>query len=566
MIAANIPFPQVFDLNGLPLENGKVYFGVANLDPRTNPISAWWDYAGTTSAAQPIRTAGGYLMRSGAPALVYVNGPHSLAVYDQNDVLVWYGADSTQYNIEQRATGVADDLSADLALTTGPNLIGFDYRLAYDISKIGWGIKEAPGLVNLLLMIDPTKHAAIKAGTSTHDAATEIQAGMTGNASFLPGGVYKVGSKLTLGYSLTGSGMESSQLVATANTFDILEIGDSVDFVKVEDLRLEFPSNGTGRGLVLKNINNDVVINRVAVQRGAVGIDVVNVAFRQRFQDCRIDYCPIGYQAEGRTAALTGAGTTVTYDRCYVSNGVQTGWNLSNIRSVDFLQPAADISGWGSGIVCTGVGHLNILGGHFEGTPGSDGEYIRYSTSGSLSHGIAITGLCIEGPDFTGRTFRLLNIQANDDHVRVDLTHVNFRSITGTTTNAYLAKISGAAGSKVTIIANGCDFGVLEDKFDLTSMSGDVVYRKIDSEPRILASGTATLQSGQVINTTVVGTDPPKRVFVQHRRDDGAVPTVMAHVTQTYSGNDDAQVRFTLLSNGAESTGVDYPVDWWVTT
>ena len=481
-------------------------------------------------------------------------------------------ADVTIWTVDgvQRETDAVATLEADLAVdddeTKGAGMVGFDYREPYALNTTGWGIKETPGLVNALLKIDPAEHAAIKAGTSTYDAATEIQSALTGNAVILPGGVYKVGSKLTLGYSLTGSGMESSQLVATANTFDILEIGDSVDFVKVEDLRLEFPSNGTGRGLVLKNINNDVVINRVAVQRGAVGIDVVNVAFRQRFQDCRIDYCPIGYQAEGRTAALTGAGTTVTYDRCYVSNGVQTGWNLSNIRSVDFLQPAADISGWGSGIVCTGVGHLNILGGHFEGTPGSDGEYIRYSTSGSLSHGIAITGLCIEGPDFTGRTFRLLNIQANDDHVRVDLTHVNFRGITGTTTNAYIAKISGGASSRVTIICNGCDFGALAGKFDLTSMSGKFNVRYIDEEPHIIAAGSASVNASTgagVIATGVDFSDPPKVVFVQHRRDDGVLPTVEAHVTQTYSGSGDVQIKFRNYATGLADTGT-YNVDWQV--
>lgn len=449
----------------------------------------------------------------------------------------------------------------------GAGLSGFDYRLPYALSSAGWGIKEVPGLVNVLLMIPPAQHAAIKAGTSTYNAAAEIQAALTGNAAFLPGGVYKTGSKLTLGYSLTGSGMESSQIVATANTFDILEVADGVDFMKVEDLRLQFPSNGTGRGLVLKNNNNDVTVARVSVLYGAVGIEAQNIAFRQRYEECRVDYATTGFKCEGQSSGGIGAGTTLTYDRCYISNNVVYGWVCSNMRSVDFLQPAADVFGCGTVINCTGVGHLNIHGGHFEGSPGADGEYIKYATSGNLSHGMNVTGLCIEAPTFaTGRTFRLLNIQANDDHVRVILNGVNIRSMAGDLTNVKLAKISGAVGSKVTIIAIGCDFGAIDGLFDTSAMSGSWSYRKVDSEPAIVAAGSTSVNASAgsgVIATGVDFTDPPKRVFVQHRRDDGVLPTVIAHVTQTYSTGGDVQVRFTKLTNGDVDTGT-YDVDWQV--
>ena len=464
------------------------------------------------------------------------------------------------------ATELATLLADKASATNGAGISGFDYRLPYALQSAGWGIKEAPGWVNALLMVDPTKIADIKAGTSTYNAAVELQAALTAGPTMFPAGTYKTGTKLVANYSVQGAGMKATVIAPTSNSIDALEIADSADFMRISDLRIAHSSNGTGRGLVLKNNNNDVVIERFSGFYGAVGIDSVNVAFRQVFRDCRIDFGVIGYRGDGRDAALAGAGTTIMHDRSYVSNGIQTGWVYSYFRSVDFIQPAADVSGWGSGIVCLGVGHLNIMGGHFEGSPGSDGQYISYTTSGNLSHGMSIQGLCIEAPTFaTGRNYRLLNIQANDDHVRVMLDGVNIRSMAGDLTNVYLAKISGAVGSRVTIIATGCDFGAIDGKFDLSAMSGDVEYRKIDSEKAILASGQATIQSGDTIATGVTNTDA-HRVLVQVRRDDGALPTVAAHVVSTVTLTDTATVKFSKLSDGTEQTGVSYTVDWWVTT
>lgn len=67
----NQPSPQFTDLDGSPLDNGFVYIGQTNLDPETNPITVYWDYALTIVAEQPIRTSSGYPWRNGAPAPVY---------------------------------------------------------------------------------------------------------------------------------------------------------------------------------------------------------------------------------------------------------------------------------------------------------------------------------------------------------------------------------------------------------------------------------------------------------------------------------------------------------------
>jgi hypothetical protein len=64
------PYPTFTDTDGQPLENGYIWIGTANLNPITNPITAYWDAALTVTAAQPIRTLNGYPERWNACAAV----------------------------------------------------------------------------------------------------------------------------------------------------------------------------------------------------------------------------------------------------------------------------------------------------------------------------------------------------------------------------------------------------------------------------------------------------------------------------------------------------------------
>jgi hypothetical protein len=79
------PFPVFVDADGLPLEGGFIYIGVANLDPVSNPLAVFWDSALTVPAAQPLRTEAGVIVRNGAPAAVYVGADYSIAVHDSNN-------------------------------------------------------------------------------------------------------------------------------------------------------------------------------------------------------------------------------------------------------------------------------------------------------------------------------------------------------------------------------------------------------------------------------------------------------------------------------------------------
>ena len=82
------PYPIFTDIDGSPLEGGYVWIGTANLDPQTNPINVYWDAALTISAAQPIRTIGGYPARNGTPARLYVNSSYSIRIANKNGATV----------------------------------------------------------------------------------------------------------------------------------------------------------------------------------------------------------------------------------------------------------------------------------------------------------------------------------------------------------------------------------------------------------------------------------------------------------------------------------------------
>lgn len=96
------PYNSFFDLDGQPLEDGYIYYGLPNLNPETNPVAVFWDAAGTQPAAQPIRTSGGYPVRYGTPASIYVSGDYSITVRNKKGGLVGtrpVSADIETYNV-----------------------------------------------------------------------------------------------------------------------------------------------------------------------------------------------------------------------------------------------------------------------------------------------------------------------------------------------------------------------------------------------------------------------------------------------------------------------------------
>lgn len=106
MITIQTPYVQFTELDGSPLDDGAVYIGTAGLNPQTNPITVYWDAAGTQPAAQPLTTRSGVIARNGAPARVYINAAsYSLMVRDKQGRLV---ASELTISASVDASGITD--------------------------------------------------------------------------------------------------------------------------------------------------------------------------------------------------------------------------------------------------------------------------------------------------------------------------------------------------------------------------------------------------------------------------------------------------------------------------
>lgn len=185
MLATDAPFSQYFDLDGTPLDGGRIYFGAANQNPETSPVAVYWDAAGTQPAAQPIRTLNGYSVRNGAPALVYTAADYSVMVRNRAGKQVYYVASSATYGNRQQ-------ILADLAVFDDPGkgsaMVGYGAGIPYPINTVGWGIQKFisdladstdPNKGPALIGFDPDSPYPLTSAGGEIQAASALRAGRT---------------------------------------------------------------------------------------------------------------------------------------------------------------------------------------------------------------------------------------------------------------------------------------------------------------------------------------------------------------------------------------------------
>lgn len=200
------PFAIFNDTNGQPLDAGYVYIGTAGLNPETNPITVYWDSTLSTPAAQPLRTVGGYVSRSGSPAKVYVNAANfSLTVKNSVGQLVWSTLSGSV--IVQNASRVEYDPAGTGAVQTT-----VEAKLREGVSVKDFGaIPDAITPLSVVLTL------------------TDNASRTNGSGSFtVPPGVYYLDSTFsqtgTSGYfKIQGAGRHRTMVVVANNTtgFDL---------------------------------------------------------------------------------------------------------------------------------------------------------------------------------------------------------------------------------------------------------------------------------------------------------------------------------------------------------
>jgi hypothetical protein len=141
-LAIESPFPVFTGLDGKPLDNGRIYVGVANLNPVTNPVAVYWDESLTIPASQPVPTSGGYAVYRGSPAQLYADAATvSIRVEDGAGALVFSAASVAAFSVG--LSGGSTGLTVSNSPVTGSGTMTLGGTLA--VASGGTGSGTAAG-------------------------------------------------------------------------------------------------------------------------------------------------------------------------------------------------------------------------------------------------------------------------------------------------------------------------------------------------------------------------------------------------------------------------------------
>jgi len=194
-ISVQVPFPIFYDRDGLPLDNGDVYIGVANLDPITNPIQAYYDQALTITANQPLKTSSGYIYRNGTPTQIYVNATDfSITVNDSKGLFVYNSPTSTSVAAGASSisfTGFKGQVGtvADLADADGSDWIGY--------TPSGTGAVARSAQDKMRDSVSVQDFGAVGNGVANDTAAIQLALNTGKSIFFVSGKTYKVTGTLS---------------------------------------------------------------------------------------------------------------------------------------------------------------------------------------------------------------------------------------------------------------------------------------------------------------------------------------------------------------------------------
>ncbi|CAB4123406.1 hypothetical protein UFOVP40_43 [uncultured Caudovirales phage] len=202
MQLVNQPFINLNDIDGTPLNNGSIYFGVANQNPETNPIAVYWDRAGTQPAAQPIKTINGYPVRDGIISEIYLPSSCSITVKNKKNLLVFY-----KPFFDNAASSIGTSAVTGGLWTTVQGFIDYITSTSLGSTVIGW-IRSASGAIATTLdkwmnrqtvsvfdFMTDVEIADVQARTKTKDVTGAIRNalasfGVNGGKLRMPKGLY----------------------------------------------------------------------------------------------------------------------------------------------------------------------------------------------------------------------------------------------------------------------------------------------------------------------------------------------------------------------------------------
>ncbi|MFE4651522.1 glycosyl hydrolase family 28-related protein [Streptomyces sp. NPDC056707] len=344
---------------------------------------------------------------------------------------VAYAAEGDTHNgiaVDGRVTGDAHPrmvLKVDGSLQAGPGTTAPDVSLyRSDVAwwqtdeslSIGGQLKVGGARVVPLTWLNVKTYGAVGNGTvddtaAIQDAIDDANAA-GGGVVYIPRGTYKLTSAIALKshVQLKGDGINATVLQQTSSSSHGIS-GSNLELVSIEDLLVDGPGSGTGRGI---HLGGTVVIysfyvtmrNVMVRQFGDTGIfiddpvttDLYNVTSKEN-----------GAEGFYITCSDTGTvGTSTSLVTCYAHNNVGNGFRLYNMVYSTFTGCAADfnVNGYkieaceavtltgcgaeqnsGDSIQITGGNCISVLGGWLN-EAGTNAVHIQDSAKMVLLMGI----------------------------------------------------------------------------------------------------------------------------------------------------------------------------------
>ena len=388
--------PVFVDLDGKSVNFGKLYIGLPNQDPQTNPKTVYWDAAETDPVDQSdgISLIGGYIYNAGTPATLYINGNYSIRLRDRYGVQVWHFANINS-QIQDLAAAIAlRPTYVELAADNGASLIGFNRGVTGSIDTTGYG--------KYLARLDAMEFSS-SWGTGDNTAAFQAllnEASASGRTAYLPPAIRAGAITVPTGVRVEPSGAQTT-ITTLAGSYDTFTLSSSdvelyglllenaaktggKDFLiacgtgTVRDIRVEEVLSRDSRGLIgdsgsgatgyhintnFKNVHSE--------RLNGPGVAMTRTFAYIFFRDVTADFVGVAtgdfrgfdFDCSGMTAPDAGGilledcnvlGSASTYTTT-VTN--QRGFNIANLKAMQISRCTAD----GCGEYGWVLSHVNVL-------------------------------------------------------------------------------------------------------------------------------------------------------------------------------------------------------------
>lgn len=412
------PFEIFTDIDGQPLEAGYVWIGTVNLDPQTNPIQVYWDQALTILAPQPLRTIGGYIVNSGTPAKVYIDGAsYSIRVMNKNGSTLYTDLNNT--GIDPNASGIVYDPAGIGAVPTTVQDKLRETVSVKDFGAVGDGVTDSTLAIQAAVNYAQT----LTSGNALRGYGVSI---------IFPAGSYLITSSINVtdhGIGFVGESGKGSEIKGDVNLFNV---GDYTNTIRVRYT--------TFSNLNFVSTNTSGIVEAIKLYRTAA----------TSFQNCKFISWYIGID--------TYRSSTTEIVSCDANNGQRTAQALAWLRAqgLDETVSTGEVYTPGGGFHITDCeisGNSNAAS--FDTTSG----ILLLSCDGFYMTQTHFTGCVVSldiAPDATAANHYIFDIQVNN-------CYFDEPSVISTTYNAALRgtvkeTITMASGATQTSGYNGFRF------------------------------------------------------------------------------------------------------------